>query len=65
MSIQVTLFNRGSMLNRNIQYRSYREMINAGLPARRALIGVYKYFDGLRNANINHVFYDLEVIANW
>lgn len=53
------------MLNRNIQYRSYREMINAGLPARRALIGVYKYFDGLRNANINHVFYDLEVIANW
>lgn len=41
---------------------SYREMINAGVPAtqaRKALSDAYKYFDGLRNANINNPFFDL------
>lgn len=41
---------------------SYREMINAGVPAtqaRKAISDAYIYFEALRNANINNPFFDL------
>jgi hypothetical protein len=41
---------------------SYREMLDAGVPkaqAKKALNDSYKYFDSIRNANINNPFFDL------
>ena len=41
---------------------SYREMINAGVPeaqAKKALNDSYKYFDSLRDLNINNPFFDI------